>query len=199
MPRKFWAEIIQSISDIPLALQKTRNLKGIWMQLGIVNPEAAEKAKKAELAVVKDKCMKREYKHLIEGKKDTELEKIRAKKKSDMLKKSSKVEKISAPITVTDGNFSEIVHKYRLIVIDCWAAWCGPCRMVAPIIDELAKDYAGEIVFGKLNVDENPETATKYSIMGIPTLLIIKNGAEVDRMVGAAPKLLIQNKLKQHI
>ena len=140
-----------------------------------------------------------EHKHLIEGKKDTELEKIRAKKKSDLVKKSSMGEKISTPITVTDADFIEILQKHKLIVIDCWAEWCGPCRMVAPIIDELAKDYAGEIVFGKLNVDENPETATRYNIMGIPTLLIIKNGAEVDRMVGAAPKLLIQNKLKQHI
>ncbi|MDH5448877.1 MAG: thioredoxin family protein, partial [Candidatus Bathyarchaeota archaeon] len=74
-----------------------------------------------------------------------------------------------------------------------------PCRMVAPIIEELAKEYAGEIVFGKLDVDENPETATRFSIMGVPTLLIMKNGTEADRIVGVAPKLLIQNKLKRYV
>ena len=71
--------------------------------------------------------------------------------------------------------------------------------MIAPVIEELAKEYAGEVVFGKLNVDENPETATKFNIMGIPTLLVMKNGVEVDRIVGVAPKLMIENKLKNYV
>ena len=105
---------------------------------------------------------------------------------------------VSAPIVVTDADFDQIARKYPLIVIDCWAEWCGPCRVIAPVIEELASEHAGKIVFGKLNVDENPETAQKFGIMGIPTLLIMKDGAEVDRIVGAAPKLLIENKLKKY-
>ena len=85
------------------------------------------------------------------------------------------------------------------MVIDCWAAWCGPCRMVAPIIDELSKDYAGKVVFGKLNVDENPKTAMRFDIMSIPTLLIMKNGEEVDRIIGAVPKQSMEAKLRKHM
>ncbi len=105
---------------------------------------------------------------------------------------------VSAPIVVTDADFDQIAKRYPLIVIDCWAEWCGPCRVIAPVIEELASEHAGKIVFGKLNVDENPETAQKFGIMGIPTLLIMKDGAEVDRIVGAAPKPLIENKLKKY-
>ncbi|UCE96986.1 MAG: thioredoxin [Candidatus Bathyarchaeota archaeon] len=139
-----------------------------------------------------------ERRKLFEVKDDLELEKIRAKKMQEMTKKK-KDELVSSPLTVTDENFEETINKHPLMVIDCWAAWCGPCRMVAPIIDELANDHAGEVVFGKLNVDENPLTATQFNVMSIPTLLIMKNGKEVDRMVGAAPKLLIENKVKKYI
>jgi len=192
------AEDVLFIVDQVIQL-KTRYRKTfvIWMQLGIINQKAAEKAKKAELTVVMDRCMMREHGRLFGEKENSELEKIRTKKMQEMMKKAEG-EKISIPITVTDTNFSEIIKKHPLIVIDCWAAWCGPCRMVAPIIDELAKEHTGEIVFGKLNVDENPETATQFNIMGIPTLLIVKDGTEVDRIVGVAPKLLIENRLKKY-
>jgi len=86
-----------------------------------------------------------------------------------------------------------------LIVVDCWAEWCGPCRMIEPVIEELAQGYAGKVVFGKLNVDENPQTAERFSIVGIPTLLIMKNGAEVERIVGAVPQEFIEEKLKKHL
>ncbi len=168
----------------------------IWMQLGISNQQAAEKAQKAGMTVIMNKCMMMEHGRLFGEKKDPELEKIRAKKMQRMIKKEEGG-RISAPITITDTNFDETVKRYPLMVVDCWAAWCGPCRMVAPIIEELAEEHAGQVIFGKLNVDENPETATRFNIMGIPTLLIMKNGTEVDRIVGAAPKLLIKNKLKK--
>ncbi|MDH5783180.1 MAG: thioredoxin [Candidatus Bathyarchaeota archaeon] len=106
---------------------------------------------------------------------------------------------LSAPLTVNDADFDQVMQQYPLLVIDCWAAWCGPCRMVAPIIDELAKDYAGKVVFGKLNVDENPKTAMRFDIMSIPTLLIIKNGKEVDRIIGAVPKQSVEAKLRRHM
>ncbi|MFP3985045.1 MAG: thioredoxin [Candidatus Bathyarchaeia archaeon] len=117
----------------------------------------------------------------------------------EMMRKSKGGENISAPLTLTDAGFDEVVQKYSLMVVDCWAAWCGPCRMIAPIIEELAKEYAGKIVFGKLDVDENPKTAARFNIMGVPTLLVMKEGEEIDRIVGASPKHLIESKLKKHL
>ena len=101
------------------------------------------------------------------------------------------------PIEITDSTFDANAQKYPLVVVDCWTAWCGPCKMIAPIVDELAEEYAGKIVFGKLNVDENRETSMKYGIMSIPTLLVMKNGKEVDRLVGAAPKEHLEAELKK--
>jgi thioredoxin len=199
-------DIFRPSEDVPLIVDQAVPLKKqygtlsvIWMQLGIMNQEAAQKAQKAGLVVVMDKCMMMEHEQLFGEKEDSELEKIRARKMQEMKKTTGSGEKISAPITITDADFDQTVKKHPLIVVDCWAEWCGPCRMIAPVIEELAKEHAGEIVFGKLNVDENPETATKFNVMGIPTLLIMKNGAEVDRIVGVAPKLLIENKLKKHV
>jgi len=105
----------------------------------------------------------------------------------------------AAPITVTDATFNQAVQQHPLMVIDCWASWCSPCRIIAPVIDEIAKDYAGKVVFGKLNVDENPQISEQFGIFSIPTLLIIKNGNEVDRIVGAVPKQLIESKLQKHL
>ncbi|MEM0492837.1 MAG: thioredoxin [Candidatus Thermoplasmatota archaeon] len=99
------------------------------------------------------------------------------------------------PIKINDADFDIITKRYPTIVVDCWAPWCGPCRMMGPVIDELAKEMQGKIAFGKLNVDENQETSMKYDIMSIPTLLIFKNGKLVDRIVGAMPK----DTLKQHL
>lgn len=107
--------------------------------------------------------------------------------------------KTSRPILVDDSNFDEVVRKHRLVVVDCWAPWCGPCLVVSPIVEELAEKYAGKVTFGKLNVDENPQTVGRFGILGIPTLLIIKNGEEVDRIVGAVPKEHIEVKLRKHL
>ena len=101
----------------------------------------------------------------------------------------------NTPLQVTDADIETHIKKYETIVIDFWAPWCGPCRMVSPVIDELAKDMQGKIVFGKLNVDENQQTSMKYNIMSIPTLLVFKNGDMVDRIVGALPKDALKNKL----
>ena len=95
---------------------------------------------------------------------------------------------IDKPIVVSDRNFDQTVKNYPLIVVDCWAAWCAPCRAIAPVVEELAKEYSGKVVFGKLNVDDNPETAEKFGIRAIPTLLVMKNGSEVDRIVGVLPR-----------
>jgi len=116
-----------------------------------------------------------------------ELEQIREKKLRELIGQMS-TPNIDKPIVVSDRNFDQTVKNYPLIVVDCWAAWCAPCRAIAPVVEELAKEYSGKVVFGKLNVDDNPETAEKFSIRAIPTLLVMKNGSEADRIVGVLPK-----------
>lgn len=105
----------------------------------------------------------------------------------------------SVPIPITDDHFEETMKKYPLVVVDCWAPWCAPCIMIAPVVEELAKDYQGKIVFGKLNSDENRETMKKYDIMSIPTLLIFKRGKLVDRSVGAMPKEELESEIMKHL
>ena len=119
-----------------------------------------------------------------------ELEKIRQKKlKELMLKMSGEVQKaVSSPVKVDASNFDSVLAENANVVVDFWAEWCMPCRMVAPIIDELAREYAGKVVFAKLNTDENPSIAARYSISAIPTLIFFKNGKPVDQVVGALPK-----------
>ncbi len=92
-------------------------------------------------------------------------------------------------LEITEGNFEQEVAKSATpVLIDMWAAWCGPCRMIAPMVEELAGKYQGKIKVGKLNVDEHPQVAGRFRIMNIPTLLLFKGGKEVDRIVGVVPK-----------
>ncbi|MFQ6002889.1 MAG: thioredoxin [Candidatus Zixiibacteriota bacterium] len=96
---------------------------------------------------------------------------------------------MSSPVELNDGNFESQVLKSDLpVLIDFWAPWCGPCRMVGPIVEEIAKDYEGKLKVGKLNVDESSQTASKYGIMSIPSLLFFKGGKVIDQIVGAVPK-----------
>ena len=137
---------------------------------------------------------------------DIEIERIKAKKMREMearmksRKEGKKGEQlIDHPLTLDDSSFIPTVRKYPLVVVDCWAPWCAPCRMVAPIIDELAREYAGKVVFGKLNVDENPRIASEFAIMAIPTMFIFKNGEPVDVIQGALPKPYLEAKLREWI
>lgn len=100
----------------------------------------------------------------------------------------------------TDGNFDEIaLQGDKPVIVDFWAEWCGPCKMVGPIVEQIAQDYDGRAVVGKLNVDTNPEIAGKYGIRSIPTILFLKNGEIVDRQVGAVPKDVLVNKLEAQL
>lgn len=139
------------------------------------------------------------------GAEEREIERIRARKLREMGEraaaaktgKSSSEAIIDHPLVITDKTFVETIKRYPLVVVDCWAPWCGPCRMISPVIDELAKEYAGRVVFGKLNVDENPKTAAEYAIMAIPTLFIFKGGDPVDVIQGALPKPYLEAKIKE--
>lgn len=134
---------------------------------------------------------------------DRELDAIRQKKIQEFLgagnRVQSNVNSQVSPLVLTDGNFSEEIGKNRLIMVDFWAEWCGPCRMVSPVIDELAREYAGKFTFGRLNVDENPYIAGAFQIRSIPTLLIFKDGKVVDGILGAAPKRQIESRILPHL
>jgi len=140
---------------------------------------------------------------------DDELHNIMERKMNDLVKRNvmnnssggskGSREVLATPIRLTDTNFMDAVNKYSLLVVDFWAAWCGPCRMVSPTIEQLATELAGKVVFGKLNVDENPITANTFAIQSIPTIAIFKNGRNIDGFVGVVSKSQMQNRILSHI
>lgn len=103
-------------------------------------------------------------------------------------------------IEFTDQNFDELVLKSdKPVLVDFWAEWCGPCRAIGPVIDELSKEYAGKVKIGKVNVDENPQISMNFGITSIPAILFIKEGKVVDKLVGAQPKSNFVKKIEQHM
>jgi thioredoxin 1 len=133
-----------------------------------------------------------------------ELDEIKKKKMEKMMSEMNKppaasVELPDKPVVVTDATIDAAASQYPVFILDCWAEWCGPCRMIGPIIEELAKEMKGKAVFGKLNVDENMQTANKYKISAIPTLMIFKNGKLIDKLVGAYPKPALAAKIQKFL
>ena len=136
-----------------------------------------------------------------------ELNEIMEKKMKDLAKKSNgnnfsnnnNTTMGATPLTLNDSNFDGTIKKSQLIVVDFWAPWCGPCRAVSPVIEQLATELAGKALFGKLNVDENPVVSSTFGIQSIPTIAIFKNGKMVDGFVGAASKSQILSKISTYI
>lgn len=103
-------------------------------------------------------------------------------------------------LELTDTNFqAEVIGSDKLSVVDFWAEWCGPCRAIGPVIEDLAKDYAGKIKVGKVNVDQNPQVSMNYGITSIPAILFIKGGQVVDKQVGAVPRSVLEKKIQSHL
>ena len=100
-------------------------------------------------------------------------------------------------LQITDESFKELITGDKPVVVDFWAEWCGPCRMIGPIIEELAEEYEDKAIIGKINIDDNDEIAEEYGIRSIPTILFFKNGELVDKHIGVAPKNLLEDKLKE--
>ena len=133
---------------------------------------------------------------------DDELEAIKDKKLAELRKEAATkalMSSITEPIVLTDSNFASEVAKYPVMLVDFWAPWCGPCRMVSPIIEQLSREYSGRVAFGKVNVDENQRIAASFGIQSIPTLMIFKGSKAVDVIIGAMPKAQIEMKLKQQL
>jgi thioredoxin 1 len=134
----------------------------------------------------------RDYKKL----KRTKLARVKGTRRADSQKREAHQDQ---PIEVTDATFKEVVQNHPLVVVDCWAPWGRPCNTIAPIIEELSKDYAGKILFGILNVDENPQVTMKYGILSTPTLLIFKRGKLLDRIIGAMSRQMLEPKITQYL
>lgn len=96
-------------------------------------------------------------------------------------------------LEITDSNFNDVISKNKTVLVDFWAEWCGPCRMIGPVIEELANEYEGKAIIGKLDIDSNQESSVKYGVRSIPTILTFKDGEIVDRQVGAVPKETLTN------
>jgi thioredoxin 1 len=133
-----------------------------------------------------------------------DLEEIRKKKMEKMMSDMNKpsepgISYPDKPVVVTDSTVDSAASQYPLFILDCWAEWCGPCRMIAPVLEEMARELKGKAVFGKLNVDQNMQTANKYKISAIPTLLIFKNGKLLDKLVGAYPKATLAGKIQKYL
>jgi thioredoxin 1 len=133
---------------------------------------------------------------------DEEIQAIKQRKLIEMrnsaMMRSGMNSKIR-PIVLTAMNFRDEVSKYPLMLIDFWASWCGPCRIISPIIEELAGEYSGKVVFGKLNIDENQTVAQYFGIQSIPTMIILRNAKVVDVINGALPKAQIESRIIQHL
>jgi len=103
-----------------------------------------------------------------------------------------------ATMPITDNNYAKVIQNNKLVLIDFWAPWCGPCRMIAPILEQLSEEMGDAAVIAKLNVDENPTGAVRYSIQGIPTMILFRDGVEVERFVGVQPLQVLKNAVMKH-
>ncbi len=123
----------------------------------------------------------------------------RMKKLQQLINEKELLRNIRLPLNLEDTTFFQTINKFPIMLVDFWAPWCGPCRMMSPIIDQIGKDYLGKLVIGKINVDENPLIARQFSISSIPTLMLFKRGKEVNKIIGSVSRNKIDEMVKMHL
>ena len=121
------------------------------------------------------------------------------KKLQQIVNEKELLENIKEPLDLDDSNFAQTINKYPLLLVDFWAPWCGPCRMMSPIINQVGKEYIGKLVVGKVNVDENPNISGQFGISSIPTLILFKRGQAVNNIIGSVSKSRIDEMVKIHL
>lgn len=121
------------------------------------------------------------------------------KKLQQIVNEKELLKNIKEPLNLDDSNFAQTINKYPLLLVDFWAPWCGPCRMMFPIIDQVGKEYVGKLVVGKVNVDENPNISGQFGISSIPTLILFKRGQVVNNIIGSVSKSRIDEMVKMHL
>lgn len=121
------------------------------------------------------------------------------KKLQQIVNEKELLKNIKEPLNLDDSNFPQTINKYPLLLVDFWAPWCGPCRMMSPIIDQVGKEYIGKLVVGKVNVDENPNISGQFGISSIPTLILFKRGQVVNNIIGSVSKSRIDEMVKMHL
>lgn len=126
------------------------------------------------------------------GVEDPDLAAIRARKLAELQALAAKPKAPAHPVEVTDATLDRFVAGHPVAVIDCWAAWCGPCRMMEPVVEALARELAGQVAFGKLNVDENPRASERFGVASIPTFLVFRGGRLADQVIGAVPAQVLR-------
>ena len=137
--------------------------------------------------------------HKLEDEELRLINEKRMKKLQQLINEKELLRNIREPLNLEDTTFFQTINKFPIMLVDFWAPWCGPCRMMSPIIDQIGKDYLGKVVVGKINVDENPLIARQFSISSIPTLMLFKRGKEVNKIIGSVSKIKIDEMVKMHL
>lgn len=137
--------------------------------------------------------------HKLEDEELRLINEKRMKKLQQLINEKEFLRNIREPLNLEDTTFFQTINKFPIMLVDFWAPWCGPCRMMSPIIDQIGKDYLGKLVIGKINVDENPLIARQFSISSIPTLMLFKRGKELNKIIGSVSKNKIDEMVKMHL